>query len=351
MSKVALLAFFIVTQPLSAQSSIGSGGDVLQSYVEEIGSKLHQTLLRLKTSPDRDQICNGLNLSGEQKKFCNAFIKATMNQYMMLTLGPQKVPLKVVEDKLFSHDADGNLYEVAAITRKGPEGDIKFNYKKISNYHPAVLLALLTHEIGHKIEFPRGNVYVDDNDPIGPFAEGRDLLDAAGHALSQNASRNLIIGPRFSVKDKFTCGIKQEGSFPSESTNEVRRIFSTTSNPFGNYRFGVGPEFGWTWTAGEDRTCISFELSIQEMANCNKSGNRATNLKLVRYFPEGDDGMTPNPELIEEKVILDYNPACSWTRLEPLELNYHDATFYCVYRGFRADTWSGKTLKTADGCP
>ncbi len=92
---------------------------------------------------------------------------------------------------------------VAAKTTLGPEGAIEFHRDFVKTMLPTQVLFLITHEFQHKINFEEKPV--TDNDPIGPFVLGRDLIDAASESIVALARRNGKVGTQFGIRDILTA--------------------------------------------------------------------------------------------------------------------------------------------------
>jgi hypothetical protein len=145
---------------------------------------------------------------------------------------------------------DGLPYRVAAKTLTGPDGSVTFDYGLILRPIPKLLMALVAHETGHKVEFSHGSaenprLYIEDDAPVLAFATGRALLEPVGLAIANFAERNGIIGQQFSVRDKFYCEIRLASDIGYYQTgDDVREFLPSPSEdkPYDAFRTGIGPD-------------------------------------------------------------------------------------------------------------
>ncbi len=187
---------------LAAASGLGtgeiySGGDPRHPRLEGARAQLNQALRLVKAGTDAASLCTPKQcratsdaalchvlqaLSKPQQDYCRAFLGSSAEKMLELDTD-ERTPLVLSSVPLYTAgDKPGALRPVAAITKRGPKGAIAFHEGTIDSLSQSSLLALLTHELGHKISVGN-NVSIGDEPAVGPFAHGHELLDAAGAAL------------------------------------------------------------------------------------------------------------------------------------------------------------------------
>ena len=196
---------------------------------------------------------------------------------------------------------------VAARTLLGKDGPIEFHRSSIEFMSPSLMLALMVHEFGHKVEFRGTNI--EDNLPVMNFSRGRDLLDAFGKAISNIAIRKGYIGSNFGLRDLFDCEV-------GSSAGKFRGRFSLPrkfkGQDYQKYEITMGetpsdPRIEMPELSGDT---LMLRLRVSESESCLTSNpNRKSHLEVIRLFENSS-----NTELIATKDFLGFNPVCDQSK-------------------------------------
>lgn len=245
-ARVSTALRIAMVSPATALAStvIGNGRDVLDSYLEATRFAFIQTLARSSEGEPLTDVCESVvGLDDEQKAFCTGFIMRTRDESVRLNAATPIVPLQLSALPLFDVNPDGSKRPVAAKTPSGPAGPITFDADRIRFLSPHALLRLFAHEMGHKITDPDSGTLVDDELPIGPFAEpggGRRFLDAVGMAIADRAKKLRHIGSHFGINDHYVCTVGVASShFRFRAQGASPRIFLGPEN-HETYESGIG---------------------------------------------------------------------------------------------------------------
>lgn len=246
---------------------------------------------------------------------------------LRLSQGTNKTLFVLREEPLFVQGPDGQPMVVAARTELGPSGPIELNRDAVKTMLPAQVLFLLTHEFQHKASFQ--GAFVNDNGPIGPFDNGRDLIDYAAKSTVSIARRRGKIGSQFGIRDIFDCvvlaGASKFGARLSSS-----RLFHS------------GDLFSYETSVGHNMTddsiflpetidaALVFKFRITEPNNCGDlHPSRKTSVQIVRRSKLSDRSIQ---ETVVSEVESQQNPMCP--QGDPkIEIAWQQTTFSCQYFG------------------
>lgn len=269
-----------------------------------------------------------------------------------LNVDPHRVTFVLSAEPVTITGPDGHPLRVAAATLTGEGGVITFDYQLILRRVPTLMMALITHEMGHKVAFPSGTrgerSYVEDDEPVLHFASGRALLDAAGLAVANFARRRGLIGEKFSVRDRFYCKVSIVGTGVDffQSGDDDRTLLSDplSERPFDRFVSGIGPQRRVQIGVTHDNSCISVEVLLHEESGCAPDGNlseRFVDLKVYRIFRPDADGHVDPPQVLNERRFPQWNPACeedAAMREQAMNIGVDLVTFSCIYKGMGAAT-------------
>lgn len=351
---------YAATRDAKDHTGIGSGGDVMAAYLEETRNQIQKTLHAWIQDPtDRKQkICHNLGLTEIQQNDCYAFINSTAHGFLGILLGGQRVKFELSKEPLY---VDGQ--RVAAMTLTGPEGPITFDYELIAARTPKLLMALLLHEVGHKVAFAHSSnseerLYVQDEGALMSFASGRALLDHVGLALANYALERRIIGQAFFLRDAFHCQISVDGHSFYQSGDDIRTFLPTEDSvPFGAYESGIGGSRKTKMAVKVDDRCLSFRLLLHERKNCAAASDalvteqdRFTKLEL---WESSSKDSKQTQFKIGEHHIPRWNPTCE-ERIEdrerPMVIEHEGVRFSCIYKGAQGDTHGNLTSSILNDC-
>lgn len=328
---INILIFFCLHQVSWAGGSvIGNGGDPLFSFLETTRFAFVETLKLRETRNEIDYCTNLKELSSDQKDFCLQVFTESFTQFLILNLDTSKVKFILKEEQLLVYGPDGKPMPVAARTMLDKESPIEFHRDSIKYYSPYQTFLLIVHELGHKIIF-RGK-YIDDDTPIGPFASGRELLDAMAKSLALVAKKNGKIGSNFGLRDFFSCVTKFDNGFQTKTTTSSARMFF--SDNFKKYQSGLGRNSSDSNISviESNESQLIFKFLIEENNNCSISlTNSKTTVEIIRVY-EKHRNQTPRPDEQIEILELSQNPICE-KEPTPLILSTRGVTFSCLYIG------------------
>ena len=140
------------------------------------------------------------SLTPGQVTYCKNFITANASNLLAIMQKSPPVGTVISLDPVQVIFPNGQLQPVDAKTLFGPSGDITFSAQALNLLTGPELDVVVAHEFLHKIFVNSISGYVTDNDPIGPFTVGRDLLDNVGagialyYSVSQQASSGSLGG-------------------------------------------------------------------------------------------------------------------------------------------------------------
>jgi len=334
--KLVVLGFFIFAY-LNANASgtvVRNGGDPLFHFLEATRSSLVETLNILRAQPSESQkFCVLKNINPKQADFCRSFISQVNEQMIRLNIQNDKIKFVLKEDPLVVMGPDGKPMSVAARTELGSGGVIEFHRDSIKLMAPVQILFLLAHEFQHKVSYE--NKFVTDDEVIGPFSSGRELLDSVARALVETAKRRGNIGSQYELRDTFDCqsfdGAGRSGSIVSSPRMFLDEGLYSYETSMGRTPLDGGPyvpEFGGAR--------LIFRVKIFESGNCSEKNfyvsRRKTDLSIVRTYTLDQSGNMRPEEILESQTIEGFNPICDKER-RPFSLNHGNIKFTCNYYG------------------
>lgn len=340
LSILFLFLFCIQSHSFAGGTVVGNGGDPVFEFLEAARFSMIESLKVFVNDPiEQSQFCEKKSLTIDQVHFCRQYFTAIATDMLRLSQGQNKTLFVLREEPLKVIGPDGKPMIVAAKTDLGPNGPIEFHRDSVKNLLPTQVLFLVTHEFQHKSNFM--NSQITDNDAIGPFVIGRDLIDSAAESLVALARRNGKVGMQFGIRDNFDCLIKI-GAVELFIRTSSARIFKTIDLMSYNTSVSKNPTDGLVSISETADTSIVFRFDISEPNNCGTASLlRNTNVQIIRSVKNTDGSIQEN--IISEKK-LSLNPMCpgSFTNIELSTNNIH---FSCTYSGSQGDTASAFNLK------
>jgi hypothetical protein len=234
---------------------------------------------------------------------------------------------------------------VEARTTSDPNSPVEFSYERVHLHPPAVLLRLLTHEFGHKVNFD--GPPLDDTSKILSFDSGRNLLDAVGAAVASLAERRGIIDSSFLLQDFFDCTSEAYGRQQYIGGNSPRR-FPEQKN-LNQYEVTIGKNVrDMRFGILEDASRVEFRAEIHEEAGCSPKAamyERWTSVELIRVHKSLPGTQADPDELLAAKTIQGFNPLCTESGNLGFEISYGDSMrVRCEYSGSVAFSGFQKNL-------
>lgn len=340
MNKLISLVFLLI--PLLSSGSgtvVGNGGDPVFEFMEAARASLIGTVNLLLTQPEQNKkFCESQKLSSEQIQFCREFFMQVAPEILRLNQGNSKTLFVLREESLFVEGPDGNPMIVAARTALGPEGPIELHRDSVKTILPTQGLFLLTHEFQHKVTFQGRNI--TDNETIGPFATGRDLLDQVSTALVSIARKNGKVGSQFGIRDMFDCqayvGETSIGARLSSS-----RLFQTEDLMSYETSIGKNPNDNSFFVPVTSNSSLNLRIVIAEPNNCGDThAARKTLVQIVHTTKNLNGDLT---ETIKESRELETNPICPDSDPQ-MEIASPQVRFTCKYYGSEGTTSSAWPL-------
>lgn len=337
-SFIAVLAIVAPVVGLASGSVVGNGGDPIFHFLEATRFGYVETV-RLATLDPAEQakFCKQPELSVPQSDFCRDFFFAIADGALALNTGTKKTVFVLRDETLLVTGPDGKPMPVSARTPLGGAGEIEFHRDSLRTMSPAQILFLIAHEFGHKVAF--NGVFTDDNSAIGPFATGRELIDAMASAITEVAKRRGKIGSQYGLRDSFDCRVGAQGTTFGARVSSSRLFLSSdlmsyetslSRNPTDSALFV--PE-----TANSD---IMFRFVISEPANCKAlPGPLAARKTLLSIFRLTKTESGDVEDTLTEKEIAEWNPMCD-AQPQPFGLTYQGVSFSCAFRGTEGTTAS-----------
>lgn len=320
---------------------IGNGGDPVFEFLEAARFSMIESLKVLVNDPkEQVRFCENKSLTEEQINFCRNYFLTVASEILRLSQGKDKTLFVLREDPLKVIGPDGHPMIVAARTSLGPNGPIEFHRDTVKTMLPTQVLFLITHEFQHK-SFFKGS-FINDNEPIGPFVIGRDLIDSASDSIVALARRNGKVGSQFGIRDIFDCiattGVSQLGARISSS-----RLFQNSDLMTYHTSFSKNPSDGSIFIPESDVSSLVLRFDISEPNNCGDPNLlRNTKIQIIRSIRQ-TDGSTQESVITEKQISS--NPMCP--NADPkIEITSDLVSFSCRYYGSQGTTSSAFSLKS-----
>ena len=329
------ILFFILSIPIFTFASgtvVGNGGEPVLHFLEATRFALTETLKDIHLDPKINaEFCSDQpQLSSIQKQFCRSYLLDILDQMLALNTEPKKVPFVLREDPLLVIGPDGKPMPVSARTDLGEAGPIEFHLDSIKLMAPKVLLQLISHEFQHKTTYMGRSP--TDNDPLGPFQFGRQLIDSVADAIVKVAIKKGRVGTEFVLRDSFDCAIRSGASqfFQRAATN--RWFLEPT---LVNYNLSLSERPSDPFIAvGDVNSKIVYQLEVADSNHCadlTDLKQRSSTIRLWRVFDDPNAASV----LLSEQVIEGMNPICEKTP-PSFVADYQSVHFDCRYYGSAA---------------
>ena len=338
---VCFLLFIFKPYAFAGGTVVGNGGDPVFEFLEAARFSMIESLKVLANDPNEQaHLCEKNSLSPDQTKFCRQYFLSLISDILKISQGKDKTLFVLREEPLKVIGPDGKPMMVAARTDLGPNGPIEFHRDSVKTLLPTQVLFLITHEFQHKSYF--NGSFITDNDPIGPFVIGRDLIDSAAESVVALARRNGKVGAQFGIRDIFDCiantGVSQLGARISSS-----RLFMTSDLMTYNTSFSKNPTDGSIFLPETNDSSLVLRFDISEPNNCGDPNLlRNTKVQIIRSIRLADGSTQEN--IISEKQMAS-NPMCPNT--DPrIEISSDLVNFSCRYFGSQGTTSSAFALKS-----
>jgi hypothetical protein len=251
-----------------------------------------------------------------------------------LNQGPDKTLFVLRDETIEVEGPDGKPMTVSARTALGHAGPIEFHRDSIKTLPPAQVLFLMMHEFEHKAIV--NGASVSDNEPVGPFTIGRDLLDAVATTMVASARRNGKVGGQFGIRDIFDCSVTAGGAQIGARVSSSR-LFQAEDLMSYEISIGRNQTDGSVYVPETDQSSLRLRVLIKEPNNCgDPTPARGTILQIVRET-RGEDGSVNEAVLTSETNPT--NPICPKTHT-PLEIAWQNVRFKCSYFGSEGTTAS-----------
>lgn len=339
---ILTLALTITVSPAATASGtvVGNGGDPIFDFMEAARASMIETIkLLLLESTERETFCTDTKLMPEQTEFCRQVFTAVAPEILRISQGMDRTRFVLRDEPLLVIGADGKPMAVAARTALGASGPIELHRESVKTLLPTQALFLLTHEFQHKAAY-HGH-FIDDNTPIGPFASGRDLLDAVASAVVNVARRWGKIGSQFGIRDVFECQVIS-GTTGFGARISSSRIFQTPDLMSYKTSVGKNPLDGTVYLPETSTTSLELRFEITEPNNCGEpSSARKMIFEIVRATRLQDGSRSDSVIKREESF---QNPMCPGAD-SAFEIAADSVKFACRYYGSEGTTSSPHSLR------
>ncbi|MGZ3786308.1 MAG: hypothetical protein ACXWR0_17710 [Bdellovibrio sp.] len=339
-SMIVFIFLFLCTYEAFASGTVvGNGGDPIFEFMRATKDSMVETIKSvLNEEAERKVFCSSAHLNEKQIDFCRDFFISIAPQILRLGQGEQQVQFVLRDEPLHVTGPDGKPMIVSARTNLGPEGPIEIHRDSVKIMPPQNVLFLITHEFEHKTVF--NNHFIADNEKIGPFLSGRELLDTVASALVAVAKRKGKVGAQFGIRDIFQCtAASNDAQFGAQILSS--RLFQ--SEDLMSYETSVGrnPLDGSIFFRENLNTVIRLKFTIFEPNNCGDiTPKRHTTVQIVRTTRLESGQITE--EVLVEKIVSQ-NPICSQD-MGPLQIAHQNIRFECKYFGSEGTTASPVAL-------
>lgn len=200
------LLFILNSANTYASTFVGNGGNTgdveLQVTINQVKKSL-QTIKNGNYKPgdlcvclenmQKHPVCESLkSLNENQINFCEKTLQSNAQEMLKLLIGNQTIQFQwtslpmQVEEKFGLREAEG--------VARPSERTIFLNKSQFMKLKDFERIFLLTHELGHMIQFEnQANKYLRDDEIIGPFTQadgGRQLLNSMGAAVTMETIFN-----------------------------------------------------------------------------------------------------------------------------------------------------------------
>ena len=317
----------------SAGTVVGNGGEPVLHFLDATRFALIETLKDIHLDPKINaEFCTDqLQLSPQQQQFCRSYLLDILDQMLALNTESKKVSFVLREDPLLVIGPDGKPMPVSARTELGGAGPIEFHLDSIKLMAPKVLLQLISHEFQHKTIY-MGNSPTD-NDPLGPFQYGRQLIDSVADAIVKVSIKKGRVGTEFVLRDSFECEIRS-GASQFGLRAATNRWFLDSSLVNYKLSFSKLPSDPMIYVAETVSSKIVYQLEVLDSNHCadlTKIKQRSSTIRLWRVF----DNPNMASVLLSKQVIEGMNPICEKTP-PSFVADYQAFQFKCRYYGSSA---------------
>jgi hypothetical protein len=320
---------------------VGNGGDPILNFMEAARAAMISTIKIVdNSSAEKANFCVSPRLTPVQTSFCQSFFSAISDQLLELNQGNAKTPFVLRADPLLVEGPDGKPMMVAARTELGPNGPIELHRDSVKTFVPVQALQLIAHEFQHKSAYR--NRFMTDNEQIGPFASGRELIDAVAGAIVTAARKNGQVGSQFGIHDIFNCHVFA-GGLPLGSHISVPRLFLNEDLMSYETSDGKNPLDGSVYVEESEQSTLIFRFVITEPNNCGPADPRRQNLvQIVRsqHLPNGGTN-----ETVIKEHRFDENPICPGANGD-FAMETDAIRFACKYIGSEGTTSSPYSLRS-----
>jgi hypothetical protein len=347
--KFKLAVLLLILWPLLGRTSgtiIRNGGDPIFYFLEATRFSLVETIrLVLTEEKESKEFCNISTLDQPQIDFCRRYFFEVAGQMMALNQGANKTLFVLRQEPLIVEGPDGKPMPVAARTALGPLGEVEFHRDSVKLMPPSQVLFLIAHEFQHKSAYQGRNI--TDNEPMGPFRNGRELLDTVAGALTEVAKRKGKVGSQYGLRDSFDCRMTVNGT-PFGVRASSPRMFLTPDLMSYETSLSKNPTDALLFVPESNESDLYFRVQISEAGNCSPDAKynqgRNTHLQIVRVFKADGKGDQKPEQIVSETEMGSYNPLCI-DGGGTFSLGYQNVIFNCHHYGTEGTTSSTFSFK------
>ncbi|MGE0632003.1 MAG: hypothetical protein AB7O96_06320 [Pseudobdellovibrionaceae bacterium] len=316
-------------QTFGSGTGVGNGGDPIFDFLEAARVSMVETLkIAAKDPEEKNKLCNSEKLEPEQIQFCREVLNSVSVEVLKLNQIKNRTPFVLRNDPLFVEGPDGKPMMVAARTVLGPFGTIEFHRDSVKTLTPVQVLFLISHEFLHKV--PYQDHYISDLEDIGPFANGRHLLDSISSAIVTLAKKKKQVGTQFGIRDIFHCSSYVNDAHTGLSAFSLARMFASEDLFSYETSSGKNPNDGFISIPQDLSTLLRFKFVITEPNNCGPESPERKNMLQIVQMKRGPDNNYD--ETIIEELLLFENPMCPQAT-KSFGIRHQQFRFECTYYG------------------
>ncbi len=338
---ICIFTSFFNSRASASGTVVGNGGDPVFEFMEAARTSMIETIKVIINDPNESaHFCESTSLTGDQIKFCRDFLIVIAPEILRLSQGINKTLFVLRDQPLFVEGPDGKPMIVAARTELGSNGPIELHRESVKTLLPTQVLFLITHEFQHKTHF--AGKTITDNEKIGPFATGRDLLDSVATAVVLVARKKGKVGSQFGIRDIFDCRVfTNQSQFGARLSSS--RLFQSEDLMSYETSIGKNPTDGSIFLPETNESSLLLRFVINEPNNCGDPNPKRKNVIQIIRSVKLVSGL--QDEIVVAKQELNENPMCPGSGKQ-IEISNSNVRFVCSYFGSEGTTSSQFLLKS-----
>lgn len=345
---IVMVVFCVVNVLVASRAGasgtvVGNGGDPVFEFMEAARTSMIETIKVIVNDPkELNQFCQNTRISAEQIQFCRDFFRVVAIDILRLSQGPNKTLFVLREESLSVVGPDGKPMMVAARTNLGPLGVIELHRDSVKTMLPTQILFLLTHEFQHKANYYGRSI--SDNESIGPFVTGRDLLDSVSSGVVAMARKKGLVGSQFGIRDIFDCRVFTDtAEFGARLSSS--RLFRSEDLMAYETSLGKNPTDGTIFLPETSQSALQFRFVVTEPNNCGDFHPERKSVVQILRSTRLVNGTQEDTVVVSREISE--NPLCP-DNDHRIEISQGKIRFVCHYYGSEGTTSSPWGLRASN---